>query len=225
MKTIAIIPAGGKGKRFDESLPKQYHLINGKEILVYTLEVFQRCSLIDEIIISAQQDFFSLIKKLKAKYKITKLKKIVKGGKNRQNSVYNALAAAKAEDDDLIAVHDAARPLLPDKLLSESLISAKKSDNILVALKARDTIIQADEFIETYIERENVYYAQTPQVFRYKILKEAMELARKNKFYGTDESMLVTRAGYKVKIIEGSQLNIKITRPEDLEIIRSIIRK
>jgi 2-C-methyl-D-erythritol 4-phosphate cytidylyltransferase len=225
MRIIAIIPAGGEGKRFDESLPKQYHQINGKEILIYTLEIFQSCSLIDDIIVSAQKNYFNFIKELAEKYNITKLNKIVKGGKERQDSVYNALAEAEASDDDLIAVHDAARPLLSDKLLSKSLISAKKSDSILVAIKARDTLVRAHKFIDSYVDRNNIYYVQTPQIYRYKILMEAMKLAKKKNFLGTDESMLVTRAGYKVKILEGSPLNIKITQLNDLEILKRILIK
>jgi 2-C-methyl-D-erythritol 4-phosphate cytidylyltransferase len=223
MKTFTIIPAGGKGQRFGESLPKQYHQINGKEILVYTLDIFQKCSLVDEIIVPAQKDFITIIENLACKYNITKLNKVVEGGKERQDSVYNALISIDAEDDDLIAVHDVARPLLPEQVLVEAILTAKKFDNIIVCLKASDTLVQGNEFINSYIDRENVLYVQTPQIFRYKTLKEAMVLAKNDDFYGTDESMLVNRLGYKIKIVSGSPLNLKITSPEDIEILTKIL--
>jgi len=224
MKTIAIIPAGGKGTRFAESLPKQYHQIHGKEILIYTLEIFQNCSLIDEIFISAEKNFTKLIDNLAGKYCISKLKKIVAGGNERQDSVYNALKSIKAKNNDLIVIHDAVRPMLAEKLLVKILKIAEKFDNVTVCLKTRDTLIKGRGFVNSYIDRKNIYNVQTPQVFRYKILKEAMELARKENFYGTDESMLVKRAGYKIKLIEGSSFNIKVTLFEDVELLNRLLK-
>lgn len=223
MKTFAIIPAAGKGKRFGESLPKQFHQINRKEILVYTLEIFQRCSLIDEIIIPSMREYFGLIFSLAEKYKITKLKAVVEGGKERQDSVYNALISIDAKRNDLIVVHDAARPMLNEKLLNTALKAAKKSDNIMVALKGRDTLVRKEKNVLNYVDRENIYYVQTPQIFRYFILKDSLEKAYKENFYGTDESMLVSRAGYKIEIVEGTASNIKITTPEDVEFFKKSV--
>jgi len=223
VKTFAIIPAAGKGKRFGESLPKQFHQINRKEILVYTLEIFQRCSLIDEIIIPSMREYFGLIFSLAEKYKITKLKAVVEGGKERQDSVYNALISIDAKRNDLIVVHDAARPMLNEKLLNTALKAAKKSDNIMVALKGRDTLVRKEKNVLNYVDRENIYYVQTPQIFRYFILKDSLEKAYKENFYGTDESMLVSRAGYKIEIVEGTASNIKITTPEDVEFFKKSV--
>jgi len=223
VKTFAIIPAAGKGKRFGESLPKQFHQINRKEILVYTLEIFQRCSLIDEIIVPSMREYFGLIFSLAEKYKITKLKAVVEGGKERQDSVYNALISIDAKRNDLIVVHDAARPMLNEKLLNTALKAAKKSDNIMVALKGRDTLVRKEKNVLNYVDRENIYYVQTPQIFRYFILKDSLEKAYKENFYGTDESMLVSRAGYKIEIVEGTASNIKITTPEDVEFFKKSV--
>ncbi len=110
MKTFAIIPAGGKGKRGGTETPKQYLKFHDKELIAYTLDVFQNNNLIDEIIISAKSDFFSLLNEIKEKYNLTKISQIVEGGEERQDSVYNALKSINADDNDLIAVHDAARP-------------------------------------------------------------------------------------------------------------------
>lgn len=222
MKTFAIIPAAGKGKRFDESLPKQFHQIRGKEILVYTLDIFQNCSLVDEIIIPTRQEYFELVFQLAEKYKITKLKSVIEGGEERQDSVYNAVISLEAEKNDLVIVHDAARPLLPEKLLLEAVNAAEKFDNILVAFKGKDTLVRKNKNVLNYIDRENIYYVQTPQIFRYYILRDSLEKAYKENFYGTDESMLVTKAGYKVEIIEGLASNIKITTPEDVEFFKKI---
>ncbi|MCX6151477.1 MAG: 2-C-methyl-D-erythritol 4-phosphate cytidylyltransferase [Ignavibacteriales bacterium] len=225
MKTVAIIPAGGQGKRFGESLPKQYHQINGKEILIYTLEIFQHCSLVDEIVVAAQKDFFNLIKERTDQYQITKMKKIVEGGKERQDSVYNALVSFEADKNDLIAVHDAARPLLSNEILENALKAAKIFDNILVCLKNSDTLIKGKDVVHSYIDRENIFHVQTPQIFRYEILKKSMGLALRENFYGTDESMLVVRAGYNVKIVAGSVLNFKITSQEDVEMFKKMIQE
>ncbi len=223
MKTFAIIPAAGKGKRFGESLPKQFHQIKGKEILVYTLEVFQNCSLVDEIVIPTRQEYFRLVFQLAEKYKITKLKAVIEGGKERQDSVYNAVTSIEAEKNDLVIIHDAARPLLTEKLLSDAVKAAKKSDNILVAFKGKDTLLRKEKNVLNYIDRENIYYVQTPQIFRYGIIKDSLEKAYKENFYGTDESMLVIKAGYKVEIVEGLASNIKITTPEDVEFFEKFV--
>jgi 2-C-methyl-D-erythritol 4-phosphate cytidylyltransferase len=224
MKTIAIIPAGGEGKRFNKSLPKQFHQIHGKEILIHSLEVFQKCSLIDEIVVSTRKNFIKFVDDLAGKYCINKLKKTVEGGKERQDSVYNAVKSIKAQDEDLVVIHDAVRPLLTEKLLIKTIKTAEKFDNVTVCLKARDTLVKGKEFVNSYIERDNIFYVQTPQVFRYKILKEAMEQARKENFYGTDESMLVVRAGHKVKLLDGSSLNIKITLSEDINLLNRMLK-
>jgi len=224
MKVIAIIPSGGRGTRMGESLPKQYHLINGRELISYTINVFQKCDLIDEIIIPAQKDYFLLLDEIKHKNHFTKLKNIVEGGTERQNSVYNALQSAEANDDDIIVIHDAARPLLSVSTLEEAVKSAIIFDSILVSLAARDTLVKGDLEVHSYIDRTGVFYAQTPQVFRYRIIKDALEKAMAEDFYGTDESMLVVRAGYKVKIIEGSILNFKITTRDDLDLFTSLIK-
>ncbi len=194
VRVIAIIPAGGKGKRSGTETPKQYLKFHGKELIAYTLEVFQKNNLVDEIIISAEPTYFSLLEEIKKKFKLTKISKIVEGGEERQDSVYNALKAIKANDDDLIAVHDAARPLLPDNILTKAINTAKEKGNALVCLKARDTLLKGDQVVKEYVDRSEIYYVQTPQIFRYKDLKNAMKKAYEKNFIGTDESMLDKRA-------------------------------
>jgi len=223
MKTYAIIPSGGIGKRIDSSLPKQYIQINGKELIAYTLEIFQKCNQIDEIIIPAQRDYFELLNSIKSKYGIDKLTNIVEGGNERQNSVFNALQSISAEDDDLIIVHDAARPLLPHQVLLDAIENAKEFGSIIVAIRAKDTLVKGNIFVEDYIDRNEVFYVQTPQIFKYKILYESMILASKGNFVGSDESILVHKASNKIKIVEGSIINFKVTTESDLDLFRLIV--
>ena len=224
MKIYAIIPAGGEGKRTGYSLPKQYCKFNGKELIVYSLEIFEKCDLIDDIVVSLKSEYFNLLKELIKKYKLNKISELVEGGKERQDSVNNALSQIPAVNDDLIVIHDAARPLLPLKVLNDSIISAKKYDNIVVAIKARDTLLEGDDCVSSYLDRKQIYYAQTPQIFRFKVLKDAMAKASNDKFYGTDESRLVHRASYNIKIVEGSMLNFKVTTDSDMELFDIIAK-
>lgn len=231
MRIVAIIPAAGKGKRFGGTTPKQFLKINGKEILAYTLEVFQKTKKIDEIIVAASREEFPRIKKLQKKYQLTKLIKIVEGGKERQDSVYNALAAANLNKNDLVVVHDAARPLLPEKVLEEAIRCAEKNGNALVCLQAKDTLLKKTKSEHTYLNRSQIYYVQTPQIFRYDQLLAAFEQAKNEKFIGTDESMLVERTGLsrlmrgkKINLSEGSPFNFKITTREDFEMLKSILK-
>lgn len=222
MKIFTIIPSGGKGLRASSSLPKQYLQFNGKELIAYTLDLFQKCGMIDEIVISVQKDFMKLIEEIKEKYSITKLARIIEGGAERQNSVFNALQSLNASDDDLIIVHDAVRPLLPQSVLINAIETAKQFGSAVVAIQARDTLIQGADSVISYIDRKEFYYAQTPQIFRYKILLEAMQNAAAENFLGTDESMLVHRMGNEIKIVEGSSLNFKITNSDDIKLFRFI---
>ena len=225
MERIAVIPSGGKGLRAGFKTPKQYVRVAGKEVIVRTLEVFQNCPLIDRIIIAAEEEYFTLLENIKTNYSLSKITSVCRGGKERQDSVYNALIESKADENDIIAVHDAARPLLPASVLTDALISAEKFDNVVVAIKAKDTLIKAaGQSVESYIDRNSVYYAQTPQVARYGNLLRAMEKAGSTNFSGTDESMLLKNASYNVKIVEGSALNFKITSQSDFHMFEMLLR-
>jgi 2-C-methyl-D-erythritol 4-phosphate cytidylyltransferase len=232
VRVFAIIPAGGKGKRGGTETPKQYLRFHGKELIAYTLDVFQKNSLVDEIIIAAEPEYFPLLNEIKTKFNLTKVSKIVEGGEERQDSVYNALKAIsqrdgfpKAEDDDLVAVHDAARPLLPDNILTEAINTAKEKGNALVCLKAKDTLLKGDQIVKEYVDRTEMYYVQTPQIFKYIDLMNAMKKAYEKNFIGTDESMLIKAIGIDINIVEGSMLNFKITTMTDIEMFGKLITK
>jgi 2-C-methyl-D-erythritol 4-phosphate cytidylyltransferase len=222
VKVFAIIPAGGKGKRGGTETPKQYLRFHGKELIVCTLEVFQKNNFVNEIIIAAEPAYFSLLKEIKEKFRLTKISKIVEGGVERQDSVYNALKAIKADDNDLVAVHDAARPLLPENILTNAIKTAKEKGNALVCVKARDTLLKGDKIVKEYVDRAEMYYVQTPQIFRYEDLMKAMKKAYEKNFIGTDESMLIKELGININIVEGSMLNFKVTTATDIEMLNKL---
>ncbi len=225
MSNIAIIPSAGSGSRFNSPIPKQYVKVLGKELIVYTLQVFQNSDLIDEIIIPADKNYFNLLFSLKQKYNLTKISQIIEGGKERQDSVFNGIISKNFDENDLIIVHDAARAHLSNSLLNKSINEANKFDSIVVAIKARDTLIKGSDFVENYIDRDKIYYAQTPQIFRYKILIDAFKKANNQNFKATDESMLVKNAGYDVKIVEGEFINFKITEKSDVLFLENKLSK
>jgi len=222
VKTFAIIPAGGKGKRGGTETPKQYLKFHDKELIAYTLEVFQKNNLVNEIIIASEPDYFSLLDDVKKKFNLTKISKVVQGGAERQDSVYNALKSIKANAEDLIAVHDAARPLLPDDILTKAINTAKEKGNALVCLKAKDTLLKGDEIVKEYVDRSEFYYVQTPQIFKYADLMKAMKKAYEKNFIGTDESMLIKQLGIDINIVEGSMLNFKVTTATDIEMFEKL---
>lgn len=224
MRIYAIIPAGGKGTRSGFKTPKQYIKIYGKELIAYTLDVFNKNRSVDEIIIAADPFYFKTLINICAKYGYSKVTKIVQGGKERQDSVYNALKLIEAEPDDLIIVHDAARALLPNKVLNNAIKKASELGNALVCIKAKDTLLIGNESVKNYLDRDKVFYVQTPQIFKYSILMKAFENAYKKKQYGTDESMLVKNIKQKVYLSEGSSYNFKITSKEDIELFKKIIQ-
>lgn len=222
MKVFAIIPAGGKGKRGGTETPKQYLRFHGKELIVCTLEVFQKNNFVNEIIIAAEPVYFSLLKEIKEKFRLTKISKIVEGGVERQDSVYNALNTINADDNDLVAVHDAARPLLPENILTNAIKIATEKGNALVCVKARDTLLKGDKIVKEYVDRTEMYYVQTPQIFRYEDLMKAMKKAYEKNFVGTDESMLIKELGININIVEGSMLNFKVTTVTDIEMFEKL---
>lgn len=220
MITTAIIPAAGTGSRSGLSQPKQFMKFRGKELIVYTLERFQNCEEVSSIVLATSKENLGFLGELADKYGITKVTGIVEGGAQRQDSVYSALSSLPIAYNGLVAVHDAARPLIPGQVLSAGIRFASEKGSALFALKARDTLIQTGPSGIAYLNRDNVYHVQTPQIFMFKELKHAFEIAYKHGFYGTDESMLMQNAGYSFEIFEGSVFSFKVTNPDDVELFR-----
>lgn len=226
-KITAIITAAGSGKRFGrtgrDKLPKQFILLNGKPVILHSLLVFQKCSTIDEIIVSTDKKYFDMLHDIAVKNKISKLSCIVEGGKTRYESVRNAFMQALNFKKRLVMVHDAARPNI-DKSFIESLITNfTKCDAIIPAVKIPDTLKRAQKgFIKETINRDELYLIQTPQLFTYDSLITSYLKEMKKKDF-TDESALVETSGFKVKISAGKKDNIKITTTDDLKILKRLM--
>jgi len=231
---LGIITAAGKGTRLRADINKQFINLCGKPILAHTISVFQRASLIDEIFVLVPQEFVDYTKKnIVDKYNFNKVTRIVIGGETRQETVGNALKFVP-EHCRIISVHDGVRPLIystdVNKLI-ELLIESNKKDSkvqgVILAAAAYETIKKINNIEGTVktIPREIVYHAQTPQTFFKETLIKSYDLAKENNFTGTDDSMLVEKAGYKVKFLKGNHENIKITTPTDLFLAELIISK
>lgn len=228
MKTTAIILAAGKGKRMNSNINKQYIEINNKPILAYTLEKFQESECIDEIVlVVGKEDIEYVEKEIKNKYCFKKINSVVEGGVERQDSVYEGIKKV-SNDTDIILIHDGARPFVNitdiRKLVNE--IATHKA--CILGVKVKDTIKIVDNhgYIVNTPDRKNLYAAQTPQGFLKNIIVKAYEKGiNENKFF-TDDSMLVEEyLNTKVKIVEGSYENIKITTKEDIDIAKRYIKE
>lgn len=220
-----VIVAAGTGSRMNMGINKQFIKLEGKEIIAYTIEKFYNNSNIEDIVVVVKEDEFEFFKKeILDKYNFKNVK-IAYGGKERQDSVYNGLKLLD-EKCDVVLIHDGARPFVSDKIIDKSIEEAKEHKAIVVGVPVKDTIkvIDNDKNIVDTPNRSVLWAVQTPQTFDYNILIDAYKDAFKNKFYGTDDAMLVERIGYKVKMLEGSYNNIKITTQEDLNIGSQILR-
>ena len=220
-----VIVAAGTGSRMNMGINKQFIKLEGKEIIAYTIEKFYNNSNIEDIVVVVKEDESEFFKKeILDKYNFKNVK-IAYGGKERQDSVYNGLKLLD-EKCDVVLIHDGARPFVSDKIIDKSIEEAKEHKAIGVGVPVKDTIkvIDNDKNIVDTPNRSVLWAVQTPQTFDYNILIDAYKDAFKNKFYGTDDAMLVERIGYKVKMLEGSYNNIKITTQEDLNIGSQILR-
>jgi 2-C-methyl-D-erythritol 4-phosphate cytidylyltransferase len=221
----AIIVAAGSGTRFGSKTPKQFLQIAGKLLILHTLEKFENCNSIDEIILVLSENEIENFQKLAQNYQITKLKKIIIGGKTRAESVFNGLQAVN-ETCEIVAVHDGARPLVSTEEIAQTIEKAKESGAACLAGMITDTIkeISADGKIIGTIDRNNLRRALTPQTFRVEILKKAFANADLSEI-ATDECFLVEKLGYEITIVEGNARNIKITTPEDFILAEKLLKQ
>ena len=217
----AIVLAAGKGRRLNSAVQKQYLPIGGKPVLFYSLQAFEQCTFIEEIVLVTGAGEESYCKEnIIEPYHFQKVKKIVCGGRERYDSVYAGIQAVGA--CDYVFIHDGARPFLTQEILERGKRAAEQYGSCAVGMPVKDTIKIADEtgFAICTPPREKLWMIQTPQIFEYGLIREAYEkLMSSGRRDITDDAMAVeTMMGKKVKLVEGSYQNIKITTPEDLRI-------
>ncbi len=231
MKTVAIVLAAGSGSRMNSDVKKQFMDIDGKPLIYYSLDVFQN-SFIDEIVlVTGKEDIDFCKNEVVKKYGFSKVKCIVEGGKERFNSVMHGLKMIK--DCDYVYVHDGARPLLDQEMLERLQYNAKEYGTAVAAVPSKDTvkIVDNENYVISTPSRNTVWNIQTPQVFRYSIISDAYERLdmrlqhiSADDLHITDDAMVVENfTTSKVKLVEGSYKNIKITTPEDVEVAKIFI--
>lgn len=218
-RVAVIIPAAGMGKRMGSDQAKQYIEVNGKPILVHTLECFEHCDAVDDIILVVESNQIEMVKEtIVSDYGFNKVKAVIAGKDTRQASVYEGLKVLD-ETVAIVLVHDGARPMITVGLIDEAVKATKQHQATVMAVPVKDTIkvVDADGFIEMTPKRSSLYSIQTPQSFERKLLVEAYAKGMESGFEATDDAMMVEQfGGVKVKIIEGSYDNRKITTPDDL---------
>ncbi len=221
-----IIPAGGVGKRFGGDLPKQYIELEGIPIILRTLLCFEQSPYVVNIIIAASDEWYAFIDNLISKYNIKKVKDIISGGKERLNSIDNALKSEHLYNSDIILVHDAVRPFVSQKLIKEIIEASDKYGAAIPGINPNETIksANADNIVQSTLNRSQIWSIQTPQGFRRPLILKAYQNAIRKNIFGTDDSSLVEAIAHKVKIIPGEPQNIKITTPFDMSIAGKILK-
>lgn len=226
-KVTALIPAAGMGKRMGRHVAKQFLPLGNKPMLAHTLLAFQRSVEIDEVIpILSEDDMEECLKDIIERFHITKVRTLVVGGRERQDSVYNGLQKV-GPDAEVVLVHDGVRPFVTQEMIKETIEIAMKGECVTVGVPLKDTVkeVNANGIVKRTLERSSLWAIQTPQAFPAKILRRVYDEAYKRGFYSTDDSALAEHAGYKVRVIMGSYENIKITTPEDLVFAEELLSR
>jgi 2-C-methyl-D-erythritol 4-phosphate cytidylyltransferase len=232
MRCTAIILAGGSSARFregDKVIFKQFEMLADKEILAHTIGHFQDCDDIDEIYLTLPGELIDRGQVLCKKYAFDKVRHIIVGGNSRQDSAYRAIllkhSLKTTKDKEIVIIHDGARPFINKELINKIVVSTAKYKAAILAIKSVDTIkIKSDAHIYT-INRDNVYMIQTPQGFELDLIKKANEQAALKGYEGTDDSSLVEAIGVYPHIVQGSNVNIKITTKDDMAYAQYLIKE
>jgi 2-C-methyl-D-erythritol 4-phosphate cytidylyltransferase len=230
MQVFVILPAAGVGTRMAAPQPKQFLALNGLPILIHSLRAFASVERVTAIYVAVRASEIERVEAQVAEYQLSARVRVVEGGDSRQESVSHALAALPAGPDDLVLVHDAVRPLIDAATIDRTIDAVLEHGAAIVGLPAIDTIKQVERtahgaLVTSTIPREFVVLAQTPQGFRYGLLQKAFAEATADGFVGTDEASIVERAGLPVAVVHGSQVNLKITQPGDLELAEFYLRQ
>ena len=226
----AIIFAGGKGTRMGSQIPKQFLKINGKPILIHTLELFQNNSKIDKIYISTLGEYIPYVKELTQKYQINKVIDVIEGGKTAQDSIYNALKRAEIDNtsDSIVLLHDGVRPYVDTNIIDENIESVKKYGSAITSIPAYETIMISEngEDIDDVTTRSKTYIGQAPQSFYLKEIIDAHNEIRKSPTgyeNMVDACTIYRTLGKNVHLVRGNRGNLKITTPEDVYIFKAFL--
>lgn len=218
----AIILVAGNSTRFGQNRNKNFELVNNKEIILYSLEMFNNNKYIDDIIIACKSDELEKIREISSKIIMNKPLKFIIGGASRQESVYNCIKSTSA---DIVIIHDGARPMIKDKFITDCIQAMDEFKGVSIAVKSKDTIKITDDngIVKETTLRKNTWVIQTPQCFdRVNLLK------MHEKFMGdetvTDDCMLMERSGEKIKLIEGDYSNIKVTTFDDMNLVEGYLK-
>ncbi len=224
-KVVAVVPAGGTGKRMGAGTPKQFLMLDGVPMMLHSLRALERAPSVAEVVLVVpKQERARALTEVVERYGLKKVLKVVPGGATRQESVHHGLNEVDA-DVEIVVVHDAVRPFVTEDLIERSIEAARKHGGAIAAVPMKDTPKQAgpDGLIQKTLDRAGLWLAQTPQTFRRALVVEAYRKAEIERLHATDDAALVERLGHKVGIVQGSWENIKITMPEDMILAEAIL--
>ena len=225
MNVKVLVPAAGAGRRMGAETNKQYLELADRPLLARTLDVFERHPLIDSIIIIVSPAEIAYCQEeIVTRGNYRKVTAVIAGGAERQDSVYCGLQACQADDDDLILIHDGARPLVSAGIIDRVIDSVQQHAACLTAVPVKDTVkVVQDGWVIDTPERATLWLAQTPQAFRYRLIRSAHDRAAEQGMRATDDAELAEWAGAKVRVVQGEYRNLKITTPEDLEVAERLL--
>lgn len=227
MKRFALILLAGDSTRFHSETPKQFYLVNDKPLIYYTIKSFQDAKNIDGILLVSKEDYVNKVKDIVVKYNFTKVKGICVGGNSRQESVYNGLnmLSEVLSSSDIVLIHDGARPIVKEELIDSLIKALDTYQGATAAISSKDTIAMVDnnhmEMVGV-LDRTQVYRIQTPQAFRFGIIKEAHEMYKGKNV--TDDSQLL-QGVFPIKIVPGDDSLVKITTMEDIKYLKVLLEE
>lgn len=225
---IALIIAGGSGTRMQQDIPKQFLNVDDKPVIIHTLEVFQKHASIDGIVVVCLAGWHDILTAYCKQFNISKLAGVVEGGENGQESIYNGLCKLKElyHEEDMILIHDAIRPMISEEIISNNLRIAIQNGNAITAIPCLEAMLVTDDGTSatTQIKRDNLRRTQTPQSLKLKTLDWAhMEAKSRGITDSIATCTLLIELGHKVFFSLGSEKNVKLTTPEDIEIFKSLL--
>ena len=227
---IALVLAAGTGERMNNNTPKQFMMVNDKPLFIYSVEAFQNNESVNAIVIATNEQYIDQVTQWCKKYNVSKLRAVIKGGSTRQESVYNGLNEIERiieSPKDVVLIHDSARPLVSQRIIKDNIKVCEQFGAVDTVIKASDTIIKSnnERTIGEILNRQELYQTQTPQTFMFGLIKEAHEKALKEKVPNvTDDCRLVMHFGTDIHFVNGDKMNFKVTTPEDLEILKAILK-